>query len=200
MARKFAAEGSNIAINYANNEEPAQKLAKELQEKHNVKTTVVKGDGGVMDDCKRCVQETIKAFGGIDGVIANAGWTRFSDFADLDSMEDHEWDKCWAAQVMGPKKYVQEALPYFKKNSEGGFVIITSSIAGQSIGGSSMPYSVTKSAQIHLMKCIAQTQGPKLRINAVLPGLLLTDWGNKYGEERLNALKDRAALKQEVSC
>jgi hypothetical protein len=29
---------------------------------------------------------------------------------------------------------------------------------------------------IHLMKCLAQTQGPKVRVNAVLPGLLLTEW------------------------
>ncbi|RAL59374.1 hypothetical protein DID88_006863 [Monilinia fructigena] len=40
----------------------------------------------------------------------------------------------------------------------------------------SMPYSVTKAAQLHLMKCLAATQGPKVRINAVLPGLLLTEW------------------------
>ncbi len=39
-----------------------------------------------------------------------------------------------------------------------------------------MPYSVTKSAGLHLMKCLAATQGPKVRVNAVLPGLLLTDW------------------------
>lgn len=29
---------------------------------------------------------------------------------------------------------------------------------------------------LHLMKCLAQTQGSKARVNAVLPGLLLTDW------------------------
>lgn len=29
---------------------------------------------------------------------------------------------------------------------------------------------------LHLMKCLAQTQGDKVRVNAVLPGLLLTDW------------------------
>ena len=152
-----------------------------------------------MDDIKRCVKETIDAFGGLDGVIANAGWTRFSEFADLDSMEDHEWDMCWHAQVLGPKRFVQEALPTFKKNEEGGFVIITSSIAGQSIGGSSMPYSVTKCAQIHLMKCIAKTQGPKLRINAVLPGLLMTDWGKRYSDDRVKALKEASALKKDVS-
>ena len=39
-----------------------------------------------------------------------------------------------------------------------------------------MGYSVTKAAGLHLMKCLAATQGPKIRINAVLPGLLLTEW------------------------
>jgi len=53
---------------------------------------------------------------------------------------------------------------------------MSSSIAGITAAGSSMPYSVTKAAQLHLMKCLAKTQGPKVRVNAVLPGLLLTEW------------------------
>lgn len=71
---------------------------------------------------------------------------------------------------------VRKALPIFNANPEGGAVVITSSVAGTSMGGSSMAYSVTKCAQLHLMRCLAQTQGSKLRINAVLPGLLLTEW------------------------
>jgi len=39
-----------------------------------------------------------------------------------------------------------------------------------------MGYSVTKAAGIHLMKCLAATQGPKIRVNAILPGLILTEW------------------------
>lgn len=39
-----------------------------------------------------------------------------------------------------------------------------------------MAYAVSKAAGLHLMKCLAQTQGSKVRVNAVLPGLLLTDW------------------------
>lgn len=65
------------------------------------------------------------------------------------------------------------------------------------------------------MKCLAATQGPKIRVNAVLPGLLLTEWvchpysvpkkclvngwqGEKFGEERIKMVKERAVLKQEV--
>lgn len=198
IARKFAAEGCNVAINYANNETPAQELAKELQQNHNIKTLVIKGDGGVMADCQHCVQETIKAFGGIDVIIGNAGWTKFTNFEDLDAMSEAEWDKCWAVNVKGMHALLKEAMPTFKQNPEGGVFLITSSVAGVSLSGSSMAYSVTKAAQLHLMKCLANTQGAKVRINAVLPGLLLTDWGNIYGEERIAALKDRAVLKKEV--
>ena len=152
-----------------------------------------------MADCVQCIKDTIAAFGGLDIIVANAGWTRFSDFNDLASMSDDEWNKCWMTNVMGPKKFVEAAMPTFKENAEGGVVIITGSVAGQSLAGSSMPYSVTKAAQIHMMKCVAKSQGPKLRINCVLPGLLLTDWGNLYGDERINMLKEAAALKKEVS-
>lgn len=39
-----------------------------------------------------------------------------------------------------------------------------------------MPYAVTKAAQLQLIKCLGATQGPKIRVNTVLPGLLLTEW------------------------
>lgn len=151
-----------------------------------------------MADCARCVSSTIEAFGGLDIVIGNAGWTRFTDFSDLDAMSEDEWDKCYAVNVKGMHALLKAALPAFKKNAEGGVFIITSSVAAVSLGGSSMAYSVTKAAQVHLMKCLANTQGNKVRINAVLPGLLLTDWGNLYGEEQVKAIKERAVLKKET--
>lgn len=86
---------------------------------------------------------------------------------------------------------MQQAAPLFKANDDGGAFLITSSVAvrnsnliydiglhlkGVALGGSSMGYSVTKAAGLHLVKCLASTQGPKIRVNAILPGLLLTEW------------------------
>lgn len=39
-----------------------------------------------------------------------------------------------------------------------------------------MAYSVTKAGGLQLMKNLALTQGPKIRVNAILPGLMLTEW------------------------
>lgn len=152
----------------------------------------------MVSDIQNCVQQTIKALGGLDIIIGNAGFTKFSDFEDLDAMSYEEWDKCWHTNVTGNHALLKEALPTFNSNPDGGILIMTGSVAGKSLSGSSMAYSVTKAAQVHLMKCLANTQGPKVRVNAVLPGLLLTDWGNLYGDERISALKNAAALRQET--
>jgi NAD(P)-dependent dehydrogenase (short-subunit alcohol dehydrogenase family) len=77
-----------------------------------------------------------------------------------------------------------------------------------------MPYAVTKAAQLQLVKCLAVTLGPKIRVNTVLPGLLLTEWvrtwklscrlvltisqGLKYPQEKIEQIKDAAALKHET--
>ncbi|KAF1986672.1 NAD(P)-binding protein [Aulographum hederae CBS 113979] len=197
IARHFASQGSNIAINYLHSAGAAEKLAVEIRGM-GVQACVIQADCGKIADCEKCVEETIKVFGCLDIIIGNAGWTKFSDFGDLNALSEEDWDKCWAVNVKGNLALLRKALPAFNSNPEGGCFIMTSSIAGTSTAGSSMAYSVTKCAQLHLMKCLAQTQGQKIRVNAVLPGLLLTEWGKKYPGEQIAALKERSVLKMET--
>ncbi|KAL6706175.1 hypothetical protein ACN47E_006091 [Coniothyrium glycines] len=197
LSTTFASHGSNIAINYFNRLEPAEAIKKEC-EAHGVKAILVKADMTSTEEARRAVRETVEGLGGVDIVVANAGWTRFSDWKDLDSMSEEEWDKCWAANVKVPKALLSEARATFDKNPDGGQMITTGSIAAIGQGGSSMPYAVTKAAQWQLVKCLAVSVGPRIRVNTVLPGLLLTEWGLKYSEERIQALKDAAALKHET--
>lgn len=197
ICEKFAAEGANIAINYMSSKDAAEELAKKV-EAHGVKAIVVKADAEKPEDNKRLVEETVAGLGGLDIIIANAGWTRFATFGDLNDLSLEEWNKCWACNVMAHLQLMQVAGPIFNKNEEGGAYILTSSAAGISPSGSSMGYSVTKAAGLHLMKCLAETQGPKIRINAVLPGLLLTEWGLRYSKERIEKLKEKALLKEVV--
>ncbi|KAH7355619.1 short chain dehydrogenase/reductase [Pyrenochaeta sp. MPI-SDFR-AT-0127] len=193
----FAKEGANVAVNYFNRIEPAQKVQRQCEEQ-GVKAVVIKADMTSTAGAKRAVQETIEQLGGIDVVIANAGWTRFSEWKDLDSMSEEEWDRCWSTNVKVPKALLSEARATFDKNPDGGQLITTGSIAAIGQGGSSMPYSVTKAAQLHLVKCLAVSVGPKIRVNTVLPGLLLTEWGLKYSEEKIQALNNAAVLKHET--
>ncbi|TVY17661.1 Granaticin polyketide synthase putative ketoacyl reductase 2 [Lachnellula arida] len=194
---KFAAEGCNVAVNYNASEDRAKEVAGKV-EGFGGKAVLIKGDMGIEADCISVVQTTISALSGLDIIISNAGYTRFSKFSDLSAPTAQDWDLCHAINVKAQFFLVREAAPTFRKNPEGGVFVITSSIAGVVAGGSSMPYSVTKAAQLHLMKCLARTEGPKVRVNAVLPGWLATEWGTKYDPKDVEDLREKSLLKKDT--
>ncbi|KAL4781877.1 hypothetical protein BJX76DRAFT_309881 [Aspergillus varians] len=194
VAQKFAAEGCNIAINYFSSQDAAEKIASGIRTQYNVKAITLKGDASVQSECQNLVKSAIEQLGGLDILVSNAGWTKITKFGDLDAMEEEDWDKCWSANVKGHMWLFKAALPTFKANPDGGVFLLTSSAAAVSASGSSLPYSVTKAAGLHLVKCLAQTQGNKVRVNAVLPGLLLTEWGLRFPKEQIELYKSRAPL------
>jgi NAD(P)-dependent dehydrogenase (short-subunit alcohol dehydrogenase family) len=130
---------------------------------------------------------------------SSQGYTRFSTFSDLSSPTAADWDTTYRVNVLAQTHLLRAASDTFNANPDGGVFLMTSSIAGISTSGSSMPYSVSKAAQLHLMKCLAVTQGRKIRINAILPGLLLTEWGMKFGEEKVKQTAERSLLGKVVS-
>ena len=109
-----------------------------------------------------------------------------------------EYKGCWAVNVRANFHLLRAASKYFNANPDGGPFLISSSSAAITPSGRAMAYSVTKAAGWHLMRCLAQTQGPKIRVNATLPGLMLTNWGNRFGAERIEKMKEMAALKDYV--
>ncbi|KAF7894895.1 hypothetical protein EAF00_006709 [Botryotinia globosa] len=190
ISLKFAAEGCNVAINYVSSGEKAQEMKKKMEREWGVKVICLMGDMSQESDCISVVKETIKEFGGLDIIISNAGYTRFSTFSDLSAPTPDDWQKCYATNVVAQSILLREALPTFQANDEGGVFIMTSSIAGVIAGGS-------KSHSLSL--CVASCddlEGPKVRVNAVLPGLVLTEWGRTYSEEDQEKLKDKAYLKR----
>ncbi|KAF2863947.1 short-chain dehydrogenase/reductase-like protein sdr [Piedraia hortae CBS 480.64] len=198
LSRAFASAGCNLAINYASSTGPAESLLAELQSSHpDQKFTLLRGDCSSTSACAELVHSTLRELGALDGIIANAGYTKFAPFGDLNALEEGDWDACFAVNVKAPLELAKQARHHFEGLEEGGFVLVTSSVAGVSLSGSCMAYSVTKAAQVHLVKCLALAMGPKVRVNAICPGLLLTEWGLRYGD-KVEELKGQAVLKKET--
>jgi hypothetical protein len=102
---------------------------------------------GLQKDCVHVVKESISKLGGLDIIISNAvgspiskirseadtqkGYTRFSNFGDLNDSTVEDWDLCYAVNVKAHVFLMREALATFNANPEGGIFIITSSIAGR---------------------------------------------------------------------
>ncbi|KAK4556084.1 hypothetical protein LTR86_006780 [Recurvomyces mirabilis] len=191
-----------LAINYANNQARGQALIDELGKVPSTigsgqspRFELVRADVGDRSAVQQLVKDTVSKFGRLDVVVSNAGWTRVTNFNDLDeAMEDADWDKCFLYNVKSHLWLMHAAKPHLEE-SEGAF-ITTASVAGVKPSGSSLAYSVSKAATIHLTKGLATICSPRIRVNSVSPGLLLTDWGLSFGPEKIEKATAATKLKR----
>ncbi|KAF2477869.1 oxidoreductase ucpA [Lindgomyces ingoldianus] len=201
IARVFAPD-FRVVINYSSNQSRAQTLANELSSiptSHPSPSTprfhILQADVSSKASVQNLVAETLKTMGRLDVVVSNAGWTRMTNFLNIEEgVNDDDWDKCF---VMNVKTHLW--LAYAAKDAlaetEGTF-ITTASVAGVKPSGSSLPYAVTKAAQIHLAKGLAVILAPRIRVNSVSPGLMLTEWGMKFPESKREAARNNTKLKR----
>ncbi|KAK3207903.1 hypothetical protein GRF29_96g806175 [Pseudopithomyces chartarum] len=191
-----------VVVNYASNSSRAEQLVEELStipSIHSNPTTprfhIVQADVSSKSSVETLVKDTIKEMGRLDVVISNAGWTRMTNFLNIDeAVVDDDWDRCF---IMNVKTHLW--LAYAAKDalaeSEGTF-ITTASVAGVKPSGSSLAYSVTKAAQIHLAKGLAVILAPKIRVNSVSPGMMLTEWGLKFPAAKREKAIENTKLKR----
>ncbi|HEV7888369.1 MAG TPA: SDR family oxidoreductase, partial [Acidimicrobiales bacterium] len=78
--------------------------------------------------------------------------------------------------------------------ANGGAVVNVASIGGMSVEPSIGYYNVTKAAVIHLTRQLAQELAPKVRVNAVAPGLVKTDMARALWEPAEEAIASKLPL------
>lgn len=118
----------------------------------------------------RLVAEAVAAFGGLDGVVANAGITSPAPLAEL---ELADWDRLFDVNVRAAWLLAKAAYPQLAL-SRGGFVGIGST-SGMNPHPGMGAYSPSKAAIIMLCRVLAQEWGPVgARANAVSPGMIRT--------------------------
>ena len=123
MAELLVAQGAKVVLN-ARNENRLLKVAKEF-EKEGHQVLAVAGDVSKSEDCKRIVEETIKQFGQLDGLINNAGISTEGEVGELD---ENIFRKIMEVNYLGSVYPTQAALPFLRKTK--GSVIFVSSVAG----------------------------------------------------------------------
>ena len=194
IALQLAHAGMDLGIAYSRSREDAEQTVREV-EAMGVRAVALQADLKMTADAKRLVEAFSEAFGRLDLLIHNAATTRFVPFPDLDAIDEEGWDELFAVNTKSAFFLAQAAAPLLKRDG-GGQIITTSSIAGISTRGSSLPYCVSKAALIHLTKCLAIALAPEVRVNSVAPGLLLTRWSAGFSEERIAYMSERALLQK----
>ncbi|MEM8904647.1 MAG: SDR family oxidoreductase [Actinomycetota bacterium] len=198
IARAYAEAGARVMIT-SRKAEVCEEAAAEIG--HGCEW--IAGNAGDAEVIDEVLDGTIERLGGLDVLVNNAAANPYAGpTIDVDLPR---WEKTFQVNVTAPMFWTQAA--WRKRMSEhGGVVVNISSVGGLSTSPILGVYDVTKAALIHLTKQLAAEMGPKVRVNAIAPGLIKTDfarvlWEGERGDEvaqayplgRLGEVEDIAA-------
>ena len=200
--RRYAREGWDVVVNFSRQREPAEAVAQECRAL-GAQALVVQADVAQDADCLRLAQETREHFGRADVLVNNAGTTRFVAMKNLDGLQAQDFHDIFAVNVIGTYQLSRAFVPLLDAGS-GGAIVNVSSVASMMGRGSSLAYMASKGAVNALTAGLARALGPKIRVNAVAPGLVETPWLQQgLGAERYQAYVadwcDKSVLGQTLS-
>ena len=188
-ARRFAAQGWQVALGYCTQKEKAEALAAELNATAPHTALAVHTDVRDAAGVREAAAAIQKAFGSIDCLVNNAGIARQQLFTDV---SEADWDEMFDITCKGMYRTVQAVLPGMLHKKSGSIVNI-SSIWGVVGASCEVPYSAAKGAVITFTQALAKELGLSgIRVNCVAPGVIDTDMMAAFSEE------DKAALAEET--
>jgi 3-oxoacyl-[acyl-carrier protein] reductase len=155
------------------------------------------GDVSKAGAADEMVCSAVEALGRLDFLVNNAGTSATAEPiapADLDALNDEFWATILATNLLGPFRCTRAAAPALK--AAHGAVCNTASVAGRNMAGSSMAYGASKAALINLTKNLARALAPQVRVNAVAPGFVDTEWTRSWPAARKQASIERTLLKR----
>ena len=193
----FARRGATVALNYLPRDPRGAMDIVERLKSQGLSVRGAPGDVSQGAEALSMVQETIQTFGGLDYLINNAGISGTkepipnSDFARL---TDDFWDAILTTNLIGPFRCAKAAADALRQSR--GAVVNTASTAGLNTVGSSIAYGASKAGLINLTKNLARGLAPEVRVNAVAPGVVDTEWTRTWPKEAKQSAVDRAVLKR----
>jgi len=201
-ARLYAGNGWNVVVNYSRDPAPAEAVAAQC-EALGAEVLVVKADVSQDADCRRLAAEVEARFGRADVLINNAGTTKFVDLKDLDGLEAEDFHRIYSVNVIGAYQMTRALAPLLRKNVGSG-VVNVSSVASIMGRGSSLAYMASKGALNAMTVGLARSLAPKVRVNAIAPGLVETPWlqeglGAEAYQRGVDWYKGRAALEAVIT-
>ena len=167
IVRSFASPNDAIVVHHGNSPDAAAELADELRAQGTL-VHVVRAD---LADAKApafIVDEAMRVFGALDVVVSSASVMEWQAFGEVTLAT---WDAASNINLRAPFFLMQAAARVMR---DGGVIIqMSDHLAHETRFPSLIPHQVTKAALTQLVRTVASAVAPRIRVNAVAPGLVL---------------------------
>lgn len=188
-AIELAKAGLDVVINYAGNDDAAQKTADEIMAL-GVKCVKKKFNVADKDSVEANIKEIMDEFGRIDVLVNNAGITRDGLFM---RMSDTQWLDVINTNL-NSAYYVTNPVSKIMIKQRSGAIINMASISGIYGNAGQANYSTAKAGLIGFTKALAKELASRnIRVNAVAPGFIQTDMTKDLP---MDAIIERIPLKK----
>jgi acetoacetyl-CoA reductase len=179
IVERLKADGFKVAAGYSGNETAAGACAKDLG------VMVVRGNVGVLEDCRRCAQEVESQLGPIDVLVNNAGITRDVAFHKMDP---EQWGEVIRVNMDSLYNMTRQVIEGMRERGWGRIVNI-SSINGQKGQAGQTNYSAAKAGMLGFTRALALENAKKgVTVNAIAPGYIDTDMVHAVPEKVLEGI------------
>jgi meso-butanediol dehydrogenase/(S,S)-butanediol dehydrogenase/diacetyl reductase len=164
-AARFLEEGSKVVV-LDRDPKARERIARELPKLSGV----VEADVSILQQVRATFEKAVAAMGGVDVLVNNAGISIRHNFLDI---TPEEWDKVLAVNLTGVFYVAQTAARHMAERGNG-VILQTASTNGIMGYPFYADYNATKAGVIELTKSMALELAPKVRVNAIAPGYVLT--------------------------
>lgn len=180
IAEAFADHGASVTIS-SRKPGPCQEVAAAINEKHGEgRAIAVPANISEKDELQAMVDATNTAFGKVDIIVCNAASNPY--YGPMEGITDEAFTKILQNNIISNHWLIQMCAPQMRERKDGA-IIIVSSIGGLRASPVIGAYNISKAADFQLVRNLAAEYGPEnVRVNAIAPGLIRTDFARALWE------------------
>jgi 3-oxoacyl-[acyl-carrier protein] reductase len=170
IAKRFAAEGASVVINYLTRKDEAERTMSAIQSEGGT-ACLFKADITKAFEVKALFAATVERFGGLDVLVNNAG---LNEKAPLQQVTEEHFHKHFNVNVLGLLQTSREAALYLEDSH--GCILNISSLTSIHPARGSAVYGGSKAAVDAITATLALELGPShIRVNSISPGVVKTE-------------------------
>jgi 3-oxoacyl-[acyl-carrier protein] reductase len=173
LVEELAARGARVALTFSTSGSAAQEIVAAI-DRGDGEAIAIQADVTADAEVEAAINAAVQRFGGLDVLVNNAGTTHWAPMADLEAAGDEVWERLLDVNLVGTFRCVRAAATHLRRG--GGSILNVASNSAFSGSGSSIPYVVSKAGVVSLTQVLARVLWPDVRVNAIAPGWMDTEW------------------------